>query len=441
MIYKEIKSLAWLLVMLTVADIHAQDVLLKDQAVSIAMENNFDIKLANINVESAANSASIQNSGFLPSISGTAGANYSNSAGSVTQKSGVEQEFETNESSGVNASIGINYTVFDGFGRSNTYKKLQENYNISELQARQMLENTILNIFTSYYEVARLTQDVDNQKQTLQISKVRLDRAQYSSEYGQGSQLDILNAEVDYNNDSITYLTNTQLLENEKRNLNLLLGRDVNTAFNVDTSLAYANNLLLDALLANAKDNNVTLLQQEAALRNSKYDIKSTTASAVPKLSVNGNYAWSENQFGASSFLDRSKGQGPSVGATLSWNIYDGGSTRVRRQNSKIAYETQTINLEKEQLNIERNLSNAWTAYQTALFVKDAQKKNLQTAQTNFDRSVDQYKLGQITNIDFRQAQLNLLNAQLSLNQAKYSAKNAELFLLQISGDLRQAQF
>ncbi|MFT5878895.1 MAG: outer membrane protein [Dokdonia sp.] len=46
-----------------------------------------------------------------------------------------------------------------------------------------------------------------------------------------------------------------------------------------------------------------------------------------------------------------------------------------------------------------------------------------------------------MTNIVFRQAQLNLLQAQLALNQAKYSAKTAELFLLQISGDLRQAQF
>ena len=77
----------------------------------------------------------------------------------------------------------------------------------------------------------------------------------------------------------------------------------------------------------------------------------------------------------------------------------------------------------------------------SSIFVKDAQQKNLQTAQTNFERSVEQYKLGQITNIVFRQAQINLLGAQLSLNQAKYLAKTAELFLLQISGDLRQAQF
>ena len=113
----------------------------------------------------------------------------------------------------------------------------------------------------------------------------------------------------------------------------------------------------------------------------------------------------------------------------------------MKRLNSKIALENKSISLEKERLNIERNLSNAWTVYQTALFIKVAQKKNLETAQSNFDRSVDTYKLGQITSIVFRQAQLNLLEAQLSLNQAKYSAKLAELILLQISGDLSQATF
>jgi len=420
---------------------YGQDLLQKDEAVQIAMENNFDIQISNNNVDVAENNASLQNSNYLPSFSGTAGANYSNSNGTVIQKNGEEQTITNNETTGYNASVSFQYTIFDGLGRSNTYKKLQENYNISKLQARQMVENTIVNIFNSYYEVARLTQDVENRQETMSISRVRLQRAKYNFEFGQGSQLDILNAEVDYNNDSITYLTNIQALANQKRTLNLYLGRDVNIEFAVDTSLSYATDLYLAVLLSNSAVNNVTLLQQEGALKNAQYDIKSSTSNMIPKLSVNGSYGWSENILGVTSFLDKTNGFGPSLGASLNWNIYDGGSTQVRRQNSKIALENQSISLEKERLNIERNLSNAWTVYQTALFVKDAQKKNLETAQSNFDRSVDTYKLGQITSIVFRQAQLNLLEAQLSLNQAKYSAKLAELVLLQISGDLSQATF
>lgn len=436
-----LKSVMFLLVLFSISPLIAQELLQKKEAVTIAMENNFDIRLSNNNVDVAMNNASIENSRYLPSLSGTAGGSYSNTEGSVTQKSGVENDFENNETKRLNASIGLQYTIFDGFGRSNMYKKLKENYRISELQARQMVETTILNIFSSYYEVARLTQDVANQKQTLNISRIRLQRAQYNFDYGQGTRLDILNAEVDYNNDSITYLTNTQLLANEKRNLNLLLGRDVNIDFSVDTTLTYNDQLIYETLLIHSKENNVLLLQEESAMKNASYDIKSVGSNAIPKLNLNANYGWNENYLGATSFINKSSAVGPSVGATISWNIYDGGSTRIQKQNAQIALENQSINLEKQKLNIERNLSNAWTAYQTALFVKDAQEKNLQTAQTNFDRSVDQYKLGQISSIEFRQAQLNLLKAQLTLNQAKYAAKNAELIVLQISGDLNQAVF
>lgn len=421
--------------------VFGQEMLEKEEAIKIAMEYNFDIKIAFNNLDVAENNASLENSNYLPSLSGSAGANYANSNGAITQKSGIEQEVENNETYGYNASLSLSYVIFDGLGRSNTYKKLQENYNISLLDAKLMIQNSILNIFNSYYEIARLSEDVNNQNEAMAISRVRLQRAKFGNEYGQGSELDILNAEVDYNNDSIVYLTNTQLLANEKRNLNLYLGRDVSIDFLVDTSLSYDSDLTLDSLLAHAMENNVTLLQQEGALRNTEFDIKSTTSNMIPKLSANAAYGWNENHLGAASFIDKSIGSGPSVGATLSWNIYDGGLTRTRMQNSKIALENQTIALEKERLSIERNLSNAWTIYQTALFVKDAQRKNLQTAQTNFDRSVDQYKLGQINNIVFRQAQINLLNAQLELNNAKYKAKIAELTLLQLSGELDQANF
>ncbi|MGK0430536.1 MAG: outer membrane protein TolC, partial [Psychroserpens sp.] len=47
----------------------------------------------------------------------------------------------------------------------------------------------------------------------------------------------------------------------------------------------------------------------------------------------------------------------------------------------------------------------------------------------------------QVTSIEFRLAQLNLLNAELSRNQAKYDAKLAELTVLQLSGELLNVDF
>ena len=65
----------------------------------------------------------------------------------------------------------------------------------------------------------------------------------------------------------------------------------------------------------------------------------------------------------------------------------------------------------------------------------------MQTNSLNFKRTEEQYQLGQVNSIEFRQAQLNLLNAQSNLNKTKYDAKNAELILLQLTGNLLNTPF
>jgi outer membrane protein TolC len=417
-----------------------QEMLDKAEAVKIALENNFDIRTADNNVAIAKNNASVMNSQYLPSVGASAGATFSVTDTEITVRDSVRVT-DGAQTQRYNGSVSLNYTIFDGFGRENIYRSLQESYNISELQARQVIETALVNIFAGYYEVARLTENEINQQQTLDISRERLLRAKYGFEYGQSSQLDVLNAEVDYNTDSINYLTIVQELENQKRNLNLLLGRDINIAYGVDTAVSYVQNLEFTVLIEKAKVNNVNILLAHANLRNAEYNIRSTSAARLPSIGLNANYGATFNNLGPTSFADKQQFLGPSVGATLNWNIFDGGATNVRRQNSKINLENQTVALEQAALNLDRNVNNAWNIYQTALFVMEAERTNLRTNQLNFNRTVEQYGLGQITSIEFRQAQINLLNAELNYNRAKYSAKIAELALYQLSGDLMDAEF
>ena len=69
------------------------------------------------------------------------------------------------------------------------------------------------------------------------------------------------------------------------------------------------------------------------------------------------------------------------------------------------------------------------------------QEDNIRTANNNFERTKEKFKLGQVTSIEFRQAQLNLLAAELNTSQAKYDAKLAEVLVLQISGELLNVNF
>lgn len=423
----------------------AQDMLEKQGAVDIALENNYDILVSNNDLEAAKNSSSIYNSGYLPSVFASGGADYQSNESEIEFQDGSIQDDIENTTDTYTASVGIDYLLFDGFGRKYNYRKLQEQYNISEIRVRQVIENTLLDLLISYYDVARLTENKNNLQQSLDISKSQLLREQYGYQYGQKTQLDVLNSEVNVNQDSINLLNIQRELANAKRDLNVILGRNVNIDFAVDTAVSYAIDLTYDAMMQSAKINNTLLLQAEKNVTLSDYDLKINKSSWVPNVGINGAYNWRDsntdsnisNPFSLASQTSR----GVVGGVNVSWNIFDGGTTRTRVQNAKIAIDNSNIEKQLIEKDLERNVANAWETYQNSLFVLSAEEKNVETNRRNFERSQEQYRLGQIITVEFRLAQVNLLSAVNSYNQAKYTAKVAELRLLQLGGKLIGANY
>ncbi|MCF8464643.1 MAG: TolC family protein [Flavobacteriales bacterium] len=413
----------------------AQDVLTRDEAMKLALQHNYDIQVAQKTVETAQNNASIYNSGYLPSASASGNANVTYNTGENETAQGTST-FDATDAYNYGASVGINYTIFNGLGRMYNYKQLKEQHNISELQAKQIIENTVLQLSSSYFQIAQLTETVAILENALSVSSTRLKRANYNYEYGQSTQLDVLNAEVDVNNDSINLLNTVQQLENAKRNLNLIMGRTLNTDFAVDTTVSFSMAFAAEELSTKALERNVQIEQTHSQLRNSEFAIKASRAGWFPSLSANAGYAYNGNKNPASPFLQGSQSYGPQAGLSLSWNIFDGGTTKTRQQNAQIALESQKIQQERTTVTVQRDVLNAYSSYQNALFVLQAQQANLATTQRNFDRTNEMFKQGQVTSIEFRQAQLNMLNAQSNHSQAKYNAKNAELQLKQLAGVL-----
>lgn len=419
----------------------SQNVLTKEQAVSKALENNYGVKIATNAVEVAENNTSVLNSGFLPTITGNAGATYNLDNTEAEFSNGESTVLNGAESSRYNASVSLNYTLFDGLGRRYNYKRLKEQYQLSELQARETIENTILQLFSVYYNVAQLSDNLNALNETLTITKDRLVRAEYQFEYGQNTKLEVLNAEVDINSDSINIINTKQDLKIAKRDLKLVLGESFTDDFNVETEVEFALQFQKDSLFENAKSRNIALLQAEKNIAISKLDINSGKSAYLPTLGLTGSYGWNKNNNNAASFVSVSTNTGLSGGLNLSWNLFDGGSTYVRVRNAKVNLETQKLQKESILLTIERNFNTAWDNYINKLEIYNIQEKNIVTAQNNFERTEEKFKIGQVNSIEFRQAQLNLLNAELSRNEAKFSAKLSELEVLQISGELLNVEF
>jgi outer membrane protein TolC len=219
----KIKKIIIVFLSFYISSVTAQKIVTVSEAIELALENNYGIKIISNNKKIAKNNASILNSGYLPTVTSNSGATFN--------KDNIEAEFANGEttqlngakSSRYNASINLNYTLFDGLGRYYNYKRLKETYKLSELQARETIENTIAQLYAVYFNVAQVSESVDVLEKTLTISKDRIKRANYKFEYGQGTMLDVLNAQVDVNNDSINLINAKQQLINTKRDLNVVL--------------------------------------------------------------------------------------------------------------------------------------------------------------------------------------------------------------------------
>ena len=416
--------------------ITAQKLVSISEAIELALENNYGIKIISNNKEIAKNNAGVLNSGYLPTVTSSSGATFNRDNLEAEFANGESTALNGAKSSRYNASINLNYTLFDGLGRYYDYKRLKETYKLSELQARETIENTIAQLYVVYYNVAQVTENVTVLEKTLTISKDRITRASYQFEYGQGTMLNVLNAQVDINNDSINLINAKQLLVNTKRDLNVVLGNVISSEFSVDTTVDFKLNIDQNDLVNKMKSNNVNLLQLDKNIMINTFIVKANKSGYLPSLGLTGSYGWNKGNNNAASFVAVSTNTGLSGGLSLSWNLFDGGATATRVSNAKIELENRSLEKESMVIDIERNFNNAWDDYQNKLTIFQVQENNIITSTNNFNRTQEKYKLGQATSIEFRQAQLNLINSELNRNQAKYAAKIAELTVLQLSGEL-----
>ena len=426
--------------------INGQKFISKEEALELVLENNFGIKVSKNTTEIVKNNSSILNSGYLPSLSISSGGNYTGSDTEIAFPGQFDDQgnpipnrvFEDQETQRFNAGLNLNYTLFDGLGRRYTYKRLKEEYALSELQLRETIEFTTLQLFEVYFNIAQLTESQKISQETLDISKDRLRRAEVAFIHGQGNKLSVLNAQVDVTNDSINLIQVNQQLGNTKRDLNLLMNQPINQDFDVGLDVSFVNSLQIESWLETAEQFNIELLKQKSNSQINAYDIKINQSGYLPTVGLIGSYGWNLNKSPATAFFPGTNNTTYSlgVGASLSWNIFDGGRTLTRVKNAKLSFNNQELIQQETKMSFERNLENALQNSINTKEIFEIQNKQVETATYNFERSEEQYKLGSITAIEFRQAQINLANAQNQRTIAKYRAKLSELQLIQITGQL-----
>src|SRR5690606_15747545 len=129
-----------------------------------------------------------------------------------------------------------------------------------------------------------------------------------------------------------------------------------------------------------------------------------------------------------------SNSRGLNYGITASLNIFDGFNQRRNERIAKFHLDNADLMVEQQRSQVEATLSQAYQTYQTNMRLARLEEKNLQIAKQNLDITLDKFRIGTISPVEFRDAQENYLNAVVRFNSTQLQAKLSETQLKEIVG-------
>jgi outer membrane protein len=413
----------------------AQDTLRLQDAVAIALKNNYDIRLVNKDVQIAKNNVNIGNAGMLPGLSGNFSDGGSRQNTIQTPATGLEKRANGVRSTNSNYGVALDWTIFDGFQMFANYDRLKELKKQGELNAKATILTTISDVVSAYYAIGRQQQLVKATDSALLISKLRVKIAENKLEIGRGSKLDVITAKVDYNTDTTLYLQQRNILNTSRITLNQLMARDLNIQFHTDDKVEVQRGLKLAELESQTMQLNPDLQNAFINKKIAELNLKLVKGQRYPLIGINSGYEYSRST-SPTGFNQKFKANGFTYGLTASVNVFNGFLQRQNERNAKVLINSSELSLDKTRQDVNALLYTTYQNYLTNLDLLKVETGNVDLARQNLDITFEKYRLGSISPLELREAQRNSINAIIRFLDAQYQAKLSEINLKEVSGTL-----
>jgi len=416
----------------------AQEIYSFQKCLQIAIENNYSIKLAKNSEEIASNNKTYGNAGFLPYIYTNANQNYAITDSRQTLSTSPDPvEKDNAKTNSLTASVNLSWTIFDGLNMFVQYDKLNELYEIGQLNTRLNIENMIAQVGVEYYTVIQQKKRLETIRYIKNLSKERMKVAEERYRIGQESKLEFQQAVVDFNSDSSQYLKQSDNLLASIFRLNKLLAIDISNNTVVSDTININQSLLFDDLYKETQENNTNLI---IAIKNqniSELNLKSIKASRYPTISLYGSANLAQSETPWSTTLENNS-FGWNYGASLNFTIFDGFNINRQQKNAKIDVLKAELEIDQLEQDVFTSLSILFNTYQNSLKLVELEMANLEVAKNNFEISMERYRLGTFSGLQMRDVQRAYLDAEDRLLGAQYQAKIAEISLKRLSGKISE---
>ncbi len=424
------------LVLAFLPKMQAQELLPLEEAVTIALENNYDIKLAKNELKIDELNNSIGNAGMLPTINALVTDNNSITNTKQTQADGSERTLDGARNMNLTYGVSLDWTVFDGlrmFARKEQLNILQKQ---GEAELKLAILTKISEVYLNYFDLVQQQQQLAAIDTAIVISQERVTTAQNRFSIGKASKLEVLNAQVDLNTDKSSQLKQLETLKNAKIRLNEILARDVQTEFVVANEISVDEQLKYDELKSAAENQNPQLQAQMLTKNSAEQQLKQVKAGRYPTIRITSGYNFTRSE-ASLGFITQSSNRGFAYGFNASMPIFNGNLQNRNERIAKVQLENANVTLEQQKRSLESQLNAAFASYTTNLELTKVEAQNLKIAAQNLDITLAKFKIGTITPIEFRTAQQNFLDAKVRYSNALYLTKIHEITLKELAGSLR----
>lgn len=414
---------------------YAQQVLTIDDAIKTGLEKNYSVLIVKNQQEIAKAQNNFGNAGMSPTVTLNAGLNAANLNSHQEFNTGVIQDKPGATSNNIAASVNVNWTVFDGLRMFAVKKRLSLNEDLSAIQLKQQMENTVYDIIAAYYDIVRINELIKAARQNLSIYEERKKIAQLKLEIGSDSKVDLLLTQSDANKAKSSIMQLELQLLNAKTKLNLLINKPADTEFNTSDSIVVNYNPNIDELKKGVLKSNPALLISRQNELISAQGIKEARAANLPFIQLNGAYNFTRAQSQAGVvFLNQQRGL--NGGITASWLLFNGNKNSRLVKERNLLFLNQKYLTEQIQLEVDAQVLVSYKSYVMNKQIVDLERQNLADSKEVLDVSLERYKIGKSNLLETIETQKNLEDAQSRYIEALYNIKLAEADLLRVNGAL-----
>lgn len=417
--------------------VNGQTPLSAKQAIELGLERNFQILIAEKNIEIAQRNNKWSEAGMFPTVS--LNANYANAIQDNTNNPFTFTPGIILNTS-VQPSLNLNWNLFSGLNVWITKQRLEQLENQSKGNAMVIIETTVSDIIKAYYTAVLHQEKLKLVKELVEFSRKQAKYYEIKEEYAGASSLESMQFKNQYFNDSINVLMQELSFQNARRNLNLLMNVPLDSAFVLtdpidfilpEINAAQARNLLLS--------NNTNLKNQLINVELAELQTKIQRSFLYPTLTfqagIQPNYSW-VREIQNDLFSVNPQTMNYSASVALRYNLFNNWKTKRAVEVAKIQEQIAELRYDEMEQSMSNTLAATLELFAVRKQLVNLSGQNLDYADRLWKLANDRFSLGSVNSIDLMTIRNSYVNTRLTYLDNLYNRIESFFEIFRLTGNI-----